>query len=390
FYNQIFEDLNIAEKNLEGIDQPEYGRVTVWAVRSMLARMYLYRKNYQKAFEYANMVIQNGGFELASSPDFLWNINNTEYSKNKEVIWSVIYASTGEPDNFAIIRPSNTEGGDPTYWPDRHGNNLHLNFLCYYQSLNPNVCERSLEYGRAFVRFMPTLFLLDLYDETVDLRFNSYFRSVYRCNKENKQGYAIGDTVIYFSKYEVPQNVRDSANYFIYDRSDMFNTTTEFFTGDRNFYFSLNKFLDPNRNDKEDAHSGRDVFVFRLSEMYFIAAEAKLFTTGAADAYDYLKAIADNRAVGGDGAAMLSKYGVTSDGTGIDLDFILDEKGREFCGEYIRWFDLKRTDKLIERVKAHNPDAANIKDFHVVRPIPQSQIDAVTNKTEFTQNPGYN
>ena len=103
-----------------------------------------------------------------------------------------------------------------------------------------------------------------------------------------------------------------------------------------------------------------------------------------------MKAIADNRAVGGDGAAMLSKYGVSSDGTGIDIDFILDEKGREFCGEFIRWFDLKRTGKLIERVKAHNADALNIKDFHVVRPIPQSQIDAVTNKTEFTQNPGYN
>jgi hypothetical protein len=30
-----------------------------------------------------------------------------------------------------------------------------------------------------------------------------------------------------------------------------------------------------------------------------------------------------------------------------------------------------------------------VKDFHVNRPIPQKQIDAVTNKTEFTQNQGY-
>jgi len=30
-----------------------------------------------------------------------------------------------------------------------------------------------------------------------------------------------------------------------------------------------------------------------------------------------------------------------------------------------------------------------IKDFHVVRPIPQKQIDAVTNKDEFAQNIGY-
>lgn len=30
-----------------------------------------------------------------------------------------------------------------------------------------------------------------------------------------------------------------------------------------------------------------------------------------------------------------------------------------------------------------------ILDFHTVRPIPQKQIDAVTNKSEFVQNPGY-
>jgi hypothetical protein len=37
-----------------------------------------------------------------------------------------------------------------------------------------------------------------------------------------------------------------------------------------------------------------------------------------------------------------------------------------------------------------NPDAAlYIKDYHTVRPIPQSQIDAVINKDEFKQNDQY-
>lgn len=395
FYNQIFEDLLIAEENMskmtpEEIVEQEDGRVTIWAVRSMLARMYLYRKDYENAYKYANMVITEGGFEIAPSPDFLWNRTNEKERLIKEVIWSVIYAETGEPENYAIIRPPATVNDKTQYWPDRHGNNLHLNFLCYYQSKNSSVLERSLEYGRAFVRFMPTLYLLDLYDESVDLRFLSHFRDVYRCNKENTQGYAVGDTFIYFSKYVIPQEVRNSVNYFIYDRDDMFDLETGRFDSDRNFYFSLNKFLDPLRNDKEDAHSGRDVFVFRLAEMYFIAAEAKLFTDGPAAAYPYLEEIANNRAVGGDGATMLSAYGALSDGTGIDIDFILDEKGREFCGEFIRWFDLKRTGKLVERTRLHNPDAASIQDFHVLRPIPQAEIDAITNKTEFTQNPGYN
>ena len=65
--------------------------------------------------------------------------------------------------------------------------------------------------------------------------------------------------------------------------------------------------------------------------------------------------------------------------------------GREFAGEQLRWFDLKRTGKLIERVKLYNKAAAGlIQDYHVLRPIPQKQLDAVTNKSEFIQNPGYN
>jgi starch-binding outer membrane protein, SusD/RagB family len=56
----------------------------------------------------------------------------------------------------------------------------------------------------------------------------------------------------------------------------------------------------------------------------------------------------------------------------------------------LRWFDLKRTNTLLTRIQAMNPDAAQyIQAYHIVRPIPQSQIDAVSNKDEFTQNNGY-
>ena len=74
----------------------------------------------------------------------------------------------------------------------------------------------------------------------------------------------------------------------------------------------------------------------------------------------------------------------------VSLDFILDERARELAGEQLRWFDLKRTNTLQSRIKALNPDAAKyIQDFHIVRPIPQTQIDAVSNKSIFTQNVGY-
>ena len=74
----------------------------------------------------------------------------------------------------------------------------------------------------------------------------------------------------------------------------------------------------------------------------------------------------------------------------LTIDFLLEERARELCGEQIRWFDLKRTNKLIEYVRLYNMDAKdNIQDYHMLRPIPQSQLDAITNKEEFKQNPGY-
>jgi hypothetical protein len=81
---------------------------------------------------------------------------------------------------------------------------------------------------------------------------------------------------------------------------------------------------------------------------------------------------------------------VTITNTDVTLDFILDERSREFFGEWQRWLDLVRTQSLVRRVKAWNPEAApNIQDFHKLRPIPQSQIDRVTEGPAFPQNQGY-
>jgi hypothetical protein len=75
----------------------------------------------------------------------------------------------------------------------------------------------------------------------------------------------------------------------------------------------------------------------------------------------------------------------------VTIDFILDERTREFYGEGIRWWDLVRTQSLPERLAAWNPiqAGANFQPYMVLRPIPQSEIDAVTTGTPFPQNNGY-
>ena len=140
----------------------------------------------------------------------------------------------------------------------------------------------------------------------------------------------------------------------------------------RRSYPGIKKYLDDQYEEAYPTHdiSHRDIMVLRLAEMYLIKAEAELATGG--NALATINQLRTARAISGKDN--------TISGT-VDIETILKERALELCGEYQRWFDLKRTHKLLEHVKAYNAQASgNIDVKHYYRPIPLSELESVTNR----------
>jgi hypothetical protein len=106
-WDNILKDMLEAETLLGDIDKTVNTSAKAYldrtAVRALLARMYLYAKDYVKAEEYATKVIE--AVPLASKTDFpgIWKDANTS-----EVLWSVAFnAGEGSPSSGVHNAPSN-------------------------------------------------------------------------------------------------------------------------------------------------------------------------------------------------------------------------------------------------------------------------------------------
>ena len=358
-YDAIVADLQFAAANLPAT-QGDYGRATKAAAQHLLSLVYLTRAapgDMAKAATEAKAVINSGQFSLLPRYSDLWTFGN---ERNSEVIWAVQFTA------------------DPlTTGP---GNSSHLYYLMAYELLPGMV--RDVANGRAFKRWRSTNWLLGLWDRTKDTRYDDSYTLVYYANNassipkgsDGKPKFALGDTAISMPGFEMSAAEIATHPYMIITPSKYTDAAFPSFN---------RKFIDPFRLTVNDTRGSRDWPVMRLAETYLIAAEALMRDNKASEAVQYVNAVRERAAKTG-----VVKSAMDVAAGDLSIDFILDERARELAGEQMRWFDLVRTGKLLERVKKYNPSAAAaIQAFHVLRPIPNEQITLTSNL--FAQNPGY-
>ncbi len=300
-------------------------------------------------------------------------------------------------------------------YPNNSGINSFKNAAGNIVNSGTSGMIRDSYYGRPYVRLRPNSYkwpsganagknyFLDqaFMQRNADSRFNSSFYTVYinnvsvtntaaAANNMRGIGYtavAGQDTAVWLPDFEVagaPQFMGTRPFKGIIVPPSLWNN---------GIFPALKKFMDPSRGSNFNDPSTRPVVLYRFSDVYMTGAEAYFKAGDATKAAALINVVRQRAAFRKTNTAAQNAAAVTAQtiaATDVTTDFILDERSREFFGEWQRWHDLVRTRSLVRRVKAWNPEAAPyIQDFHMLRPIPQSQIDRVTAGPAFPQNPGY-
>jgi len=391
---------------------------------------------YQQAYDIATEAIDNPGpYGLMES---FYQVNAGPYDRNKEILLyadhtqedeyynggSLSYGSGGAPDNFAgwMMNWNYTD----IQAKDKDGN-----------TISPVIRVAEQAYGRPWTRMAPPhgVFTKTFKDKTKDSRYDGTFTTVYRGNWSTNgnnwttvsgaNGIAVaeGEPLLTF----LPE---DAPNIQYPDGAGNSNTGAGVITGrgdyvmgpsaiSRRVYPGLWK-LGPYRTDngtgpgQPNAGSTRPYNIAKFSELYLIAAEAAVkgaTTKPDKSARELVNVLRDRAGKwtfnNAENEEMDVDYGsqLTAETPAtIDINFILDERSREFYGEGYRWFDLVRTQKWNEYADSYEicgndkgdrnivTYTRTIKPGHYLRPIPQGQLDGMemsADEKKNYQNPEY-
>ncbi len=411
----IIPDLQYAAENLEVGDHTTLTRPTKKAALGFLAKACL------QTYQYDTTEFLQTGMDAAQAL-----INDCEgggaaYNTYMYDNFADVFAEENNMENKEALWKHNLYAGSDNYGSSNGNYRLNRNneyFLCAlsrFGAREDNQESRISWEGGIEGTFMPTQHLLSLFVQdngTLDPRFHQCFTTEWDANREyswttgdannyDKDASMVGETINVGDKaikFVMPQDDdyateianKATSNYLLIDYTDVYDDASKSIimtkgSGEnlfRYFYPSLNKHNSSNiyvvsassmRNGNLNA-----TFIIRMAEIYLIAAELDIYLNGGSNAMGYIN-IVRQRA----GANLLS--GVAT------IRTVLDERGRELCGEYCRFMDLKRTgmfddDSYLQ--ETHPEIGQYFIPEYALRPISTTFTATITNGSEF-QNPGY-
>ena len=419
-YAQIIKDFTEASVDLPNTPAAGTGKpVTKPVALFLLAKTYLWRgwssaavgTDFTSAYTTAKSVIDNKATYGLDLMPYFPDIFREGQEYSKEVLMVIDHT---RDQKYGGNNAPGTGAGGP-------GAN-HSNFMWRpnYPTLNANynptttpvtntgaaVTVRDVRNGRPFQRIRPnTRYIIDVAfaNRATDSRYDGTFQTVWLSNSTQvaaagttgattPRGTLINavDTAIWMIDRVVTPAERAAFKGIIFEPEHLpgatWKTTPAFFP-------SVRKFDDSTRVDLND-YSDRPYILYRFAELYLIAAEAAFRGGGtlqnAADMINVLRTRAALKAkqTPAEYAAAVAAQQITP--AQVTLDFILDERSRELFAEDCRYWDLCRTKTLVARVQQYNAEAAaGVQPYNMLRPIPQTQIDLVTEGPKYPQNPGY-
>lgn len=413
-YAQIIKDLTEASADLPNTPVAGTGKPATKATALyLLSKTYLWRgwsaaaqaTDFTSAYTTAKSVIDNKaqyGLDLLPAFPNVFREGN-EYSA--EVLMCIEHTKDQK------FGQNSAPGSGATNLAENKSNFF---FRPNYPGVNANypagggasVTVRDINNGRPFQRIRPnTRYVIDVAfaNRNTDSRYDGTFQTVWLSNNvemsvkgttgaTTPRGTLINgvDTSIWMADRIVTPAERAAFKGIIFEPEHLAGVTVPYTAS---YYPNIRKWDDSTRGDKND-YSDRPFILYRFSELYLIAAEAAL-KGGAtlqqgADMINVLRtraALKPNQTPAQYAAAVAAQQITAAQ---LTLDFILEERSRELFSENTRWWDLARTKTLVQRVQTYNPEgAAGVQSFNMLRPIPQQQIDLVTEGPKYPQNPGY-
>jgi hypothetical protein len=222
----IYPDLRYAIAHLPS-SQSDYGRINVYGARFFLSYVLLSdersaKPQFDEAAQLAASVIEESQYALQENRYLVFDQDN---DMNNEIIWSLQFSADES------LRQS--------------GNETHLYFAPKYDVNIPGMI-RVIHYERPYSRFKPTQFMSDLYDDSMDARYQAYWRDTWYAVVATDK-LAIGDTAFYLPKNAWTKARIDTKDYMVFNPEFSESIGTGYSKVTNRVYLDMKKFDDVKR-----------------------------------------------------------------------------------------------------------------------------------------------